>query len=366
MQPLSPSSLILSLRALAALTILLHHFALYAPLNEWAAPLIGGVLDWLAEYARATQVFFVLAGYVAAKTLSTRDWRVGELGRFMLQRYCRLGLPYLAIVLLVLPVYGFARGWVPDDVLGQPVSPAQFLAHVFFLQDILGYEALSAGLWFVCINFQLSFAYAIGLVIQRSVLGCGDGLFILMAWSASAFSLFYFNRDSTMDDWGLYFFPYFFMGILVHRALQSRSQLEFVLFQLLVILAMIVEWRLRLVIAIIFAVLLFVAERSGLAQRMPGRRLLDILGTISFSLFLVHFPVLVFTGALWARLGWSSPSAAVAGLLVAFVASLLAALAFYRWVEVPATRLSRRFRRPPAKNAPMVAEPKASRLVFER
>ena len=41
-----------ALRASAALTILWHHFALYAPLSEWAAPLLGDLLSWLARYAR--------------------------------------------------------------------------------------------------------------------------------------------------------------------------------------------------------------------------------------------------------------------------------------------------------------------------
>ena len=70
-----------ALRASAALTILWHHFALYAPLTEWAAPLLGDLLSWLARYARATQVFFVVSGFVAAQTIGTRVWRFSQLGR---------------------------------------------------------------------------------------------------------------------------------------------------------------------------------------------------------------------------------------------------------------------------------------------
>ena len=67
----------------------------------------------------------------------------------------------------------------------------------------------------------------------------------------------------------------------------------------------------------VFGMVLFVAERSGLGQRWPRSRWIAALGKISFSLFLVHFPVLVLVGALWARLGWTAPEMAVAGLLVA-------------------------------------------------
>lgn len=356
-------SFILALRAFAALTIVWHHFALYAPLTDWAAPLWGGFLAWLAQYARATQVFFVVSGFVAAQTIGTRVWSVNQLGRFAIQRYCRLGLPYLAIVVAILPIYEFARGWVPDDVLGQPVSLAQFLAHLFFLQDILGYEALSAGLWFVCINFQLGFGYAFGMVLQQHFGKGKEGIFTLLGWGSSIYSLFHFNLDPGGECWAMYFFPYFFMGILVHKALVRRSPIEFVAFQGLMVLAILYEWRWRLVIAMLFGMMLFVAERSGLGQRWPRSRLVAALGKISFSLFLVHFPVLVLVGALWARMEWSSPEAAVCGLLFAFLLSLTSAWAFHRWVETPSALLSKRFRAPDPLDGQDVA---GRRLLLER
>lgn len=361
--PVVQPTFILALRACAALTILWHHFALYPPLSEWAAPLYGDLLAWLAEYARATQVFFVVSGYVAARTIGRRLWGLRQLGQFSVQRYCRLGLPYLAVVVLILPIYEFARGWLPDEVLGQPVSLAQFLAHLFLLQDILGYEALSAGLWFVCINFQLGFGYALGLALQQRFGRGGDGVFTVIGWATSIYSLFHFNLDPAGECWAMYFFPYFFLGIQVNKALVSRQAGEFLAFQGLVLLAVIYEWRWRLVIAMIFAMVLYVAERSGLGQRWPKSRLLAVLGEVSFSLFLIHFPVLVLTSTIWARLGWTSPEAGAAGLLLAFLGSVFGALLFHRWVETPAARLARRFRVP---TRPDDGESADRRLAFER
>jgi peptidoglycan/LPS O-acetylase OafA/YrhL len=67
------------------------------------------------------------------------------------------------------------------------------------------------------------------------------------------------------------------------------------------------------------------------------------LGRTSYSLFLIHFPVLVVTSALWVRMGGISEASALAGSLFAYLASLVAAEAFYRAVEVPSLRLSRWF-----------------------
>ncbi|MFC5300408.1 acyltransferase family protein [Azospira restricta] len=360
----SNSLFILALRALAALIIVAHHFALYAPLRDWAAPLAGDVLDFLARHARATQVFFVVGGFVAARTIGNRLWSFRQLGRFAVQRYCRLGLPYLAVVAIVIPIYAFARGWVPDDVLGSPVNLLQLLAHVFFLQDILGYEPLSAGLWFVCINFQLSLAYALILAGERRF-GRGDGRwFLRLGWCAAAFSLFHFNLNPEWEAWGLYFFPYFFMGVLVHHAVQHGERRHFLAYQALLLLAICFEWRWRVVVAMVFATMLFVVEYAGLGQRWPRSRWLAALGRISFSLFLVHFPVLVLVGAVCARMGWSSPQAALAALVAAFALSLAAAAVFHRWVEAPATRLSRRFRPSLAPARPAGAE-RSTRLAFE-
>lgn len=340
--------LLAALRALAALIILWHHFAFYPPLRDLAAPLAGDIFDWLAQHARATQVFFAIGGYVLARSLEGRRWSWQETRAFIAHRYVRLGLPYLGAIALVIPAYLFARGWLPDSVLGAPVSLPQLLAHLFFLQDILGYEQLSAGLWFVCINFQLCLIYA-GCLWLRDNVGRGRIDFVgICGWALALASLFHFNLDApAWDSWALYFFPYFFMGIVVHRALLASGRpAEFWAYLAVFVVAMAFEWRWRLASAVAVGILLFVAEQRGLSARWPRSQVVAQLGKISFSLFLVHFPVLVTTAALWSRFGWNSPAAALAGLLAAFLASIAVAVAFHRWIEIPAARLGARRRGP--------------------
>ncbi len=344
-----PLQFVIALRAIAATIIVWHHFAIYPPLREWAAPLMGDVLDWLAQHARTTQVFFVVGGYVMARSMSARCWNLRRIRSFVVQRYCRLGVPYLGAIAMILPIYVVARDWLPGQVVGEPPTLPQLLAHLFFLQGILGYEQLSAGLWFVCINFQLGLVYAASLWLRDTV-GQGKVDFVgLLGWPLLAFSLFHFNLDEAWDSWWLYFFPYFFMGVVIHRSVRGEARrLEFWLCALLFVGAMTFEWRWRLVSALVVGVVLFAVERRGLGGRWPQVRLLSWLGRISFSLFLVHFPVLVLVGALWARFDWVSAEAGVAGLLTAFGLSLLVAELFYRLVERPAARLRRRMPQPEA------------------
>lgn len=98
-------------------------------------------------------------------------------------------------------------------------------------------------------------------------------------------------------------------------------------------------------ILIFFGVLLLPPVQIGLSSRL-GR----VLGRYSFSLYLVHFPILMTVTA--AMLVWAQPLGPVisVGLPVAIglAVTLLFAVLFERLVDVPATVLSRRIKIFPA------------------
>ena len=336
-----------ALRAFGSLAIMLHHFALYPPLRDLAAPLLGAALDWLEHNARTTQIFFVASGFVLARSLSRQHWDLRRCGLFVLQRYCRLGLPYFGAIALVLLAYAAGRDVLPEQITGSPLTVEQLLTHFVFLQDLLGHQQLSAGFWFVCINFQLGLLYAL-LLVTRDTLGAAGAARrvdaeAIVGWALAAYSLFVFNRDSSNDAWALYFFPYFYMGIVVQRALRRPSEgTEFWLYQALFAAAMLYDWRWRLVIAMLVGLAVYAAERTGLSRRWPKSRAVAWLGKVSYSLFLVHVPVLVFVAALFVGNGWTSPAAAVAGLLCAVALSIAGAGLFNQLVERPAGWLAHR------------------------
>jgi hypothetical protein len=101
-----------------------------------------------------------------------------------------------------------------------------------------------------------------------------------------------------------------------------------------VALAAALPWDLGTVAA--SAALIVLARGPGFLPRALAAPALMWLGRVSFSLYLVHMPVLAAT--VHATHGLFSPWAALA---VGVPLSLLAATAFYAWVEAPAHRLSR-------------------------
>lgn len=341
-----------ALRAVIATLVVWHHFALYGPLWTWASSEPGRVVGWLRDYRGVVQVFFVISGFVMARVMSPRTWNARHAGLFIVRRYCRLGLPYLAAITLAVAACGSARGWLSESVIGPPPTLDRILAHVVFLQDILGYDSLSAGLWFVCIDFQLGLIY-VGMLYMRDAIArigkreqgeCSVSIVMLLGWGLAAASLFVFNVNERFDVWGIYFFGQFFTGVMVHHALRRPGlKLLFWFYLLMMTAALVYCWRSRLAISLAAGLMLFWAGQRGLLERWPTSRVISYLGQTSYSLFLVHFPVLVVVSTTWLRLDQTSVSDARIGLVTAYVASLAIADLFYRAIEAPAARLSHRF-----------------------
>ena len=156
------------LKVFAALLIILHHLSSYGQIAQDARLVLPGLMAWLFEYGRlAVQIFLVMAGYLATQSLSryvSAKFSVQNLLRVIINRYLRLFAPYIAALLFTILCAWIARFWVNDEFVGQQETLAQFLAHLFFLQGILGLDSISAGAWYVAIDWQLYSVLALLLI----------------------------------------------------------------------------------------------------------------------------------------------------------------------------------------------------------
>jgi len=126
-----------ALKAIACLSIVLHHLAAYGPMSEIAYPLAPRLIDGLYEYGRmAVQVFFVVAGFLfAGKYAPAGVLVVTHPIQAIKRRYFRLILPYFAALILAIGCAAFARVWMAHDSIPHQVGLTQLLAHAFLLQD---------------------------------------------------------------------------------------------------------------------------------------------------------------------------------------------------------------------------------------
>ena len=326
-------------RLLAAQLIMLSHLVTYGPLPLAAREILPGTIDWIYGYARiAVQVFLVISGFLAARSLAAGDIRVSPL-RLIWKRYLRLVIPYAAAIVLAIISAATARCWMTDASIPARPEFLQVLAHLALLQDLCGFEALSAGIWYIAIDFQL-FTLMTLLVWcgrrSRAALALGPGLWIA--------SLFWFNRDPGWDTCALYFFGSYGLGAAAWWASQRRHAPAWMCAAAVIVLcALMVDFRLRLAVALVVALALGLSRRSGLAARCLNALPLNFLGKISYSIFLVHFPVCLIVNALFVRLGWVNAAVAVWGLAAAWALSMVLAAWFYRMIEAPSgtRRISR-------------------------
>lgn len=337
------SVLIDGLKVLASQLIVLHHMLLYAPMADRVAPAWPSSTAFLAGDARmSVQVFLVIGGFLAARGPA---YGSHGLARLLLARYLRL-VPMLAVALLAVLAASalLPPGRWPEWVTPWP-SARDFVAHLLLLQDVLHIPSLSAGAWYVSIDFQLYALLAAGTAllhrradrpVWQSSLPWATALLALA-------SLLAFNRDATLDIWAPYFFTAYGLGALAAWAGRSRSMAW--LFGLVWAMHLALAWhesRPRVALAALTALTLALAMR---ADRPPasGRlsRWLAYWSDASYGVFLIHYAVIVAAAALWLRLEPGGAAAAWSLLLACWAASLAAGAALQRYVGAPLSRLPR-------------------------
>jgi peptidoglycan/LPS O-acetylase OafA/YrhL len=336
------------LKAVAAQFIVLHHLAWYGPLSDHAAtlsPLFASIDSWLAEYGRyAVAVFFVTGGFLAAQTLSSRGLNPATApGCLIRDRYLRLVLPFGVALLLAIAAATLARQWMTHDSIGSAPGFLQLLAHLALLHGVLGIESLTAGAWYVAIDFQLYVLLVLLLWLgQRIYRRPASAEFsraipvLLLALAA----LFYFNRDARWDSTGLYFFGAYALGIGSGWAIRSsrRNQLLW-LIAIAGGTALLIDFRPRIALALATALALGCTRLHMMRFEM---KYLHYFGGTSYALFLVHFPVCLLVNAGFQHFAPGDPVLSAWGLLLAWLASNMVADLFHRYVELPLARWQKR------------------------
>ena len=332
-----------ALKAVGSQFIVLHHLAFYGPLSDGTHQLAPDLVAWFSQHARiAVQVFLVVAGFLAARSLAPDGRLRSERPLALLwQRFVRVSLPLMVALLLAMVCTELARYWMAHDSLPAPPTLWQFVAHALLVHSLLGVDSLSAGVWYVAIDVQL-FALLLGLLWLGRRLGWAAPLLVAAVALAS---LFYFNLDSDWDNWAIYFFGAYGLGALAYwlsRADAGHGATAWWTgMALLTGLALAMDWRTRIALALGVALALAWAHRSGWLFTWPRSRALGYLGRISYGVFLLNFPVALVVNAWFTRYASADAGVQTLGVLVAWLACNLAGAAFHHGVEQRLGRLGR-------------------------
>ncbi len=336
------------LKAVGSQLIVLHHLAFYGPMSDWTQRLVPDLVTWFSQDARmAVQVFLVVAGFLAARSLAPGGQPrqapfMAQLG----QRYVRVALPYIAALVVAILCTELARRWMAHSSLSAPPGLWQFVSHALLLHTLLGVESLSAGVWYVAIDFQLYALLLVLLWLTRRERVPGVWLQVLVALVVAA-SLFHFNREDDWDSWALYFFGAYGLGALTYWTTHNDAAWRHGRWLLAALVAMtlvalVIDFRERIALALLVCLALASSVRQGWLWRWPRSSVVAYLSRISYAVFLLNFPIALVVNAWFTRYGGPDAELQTGGVLLAWLACNVAGALFHHAVEQPLTRLGRR------------------------
>ena len=307
------------LRGIAAMGVVFHHF--FGILDP-------GPLRTASFYGQlGVQVFFVISGFIIPYSLYRGEYRLRNFGTFVLKRIVRLDPPYIVTIIIIIGL-GVLSWYLPfqkDQVFHATVP--QVLLHFAYINVFFGYPWLSDVFWTLAIEFQyyLLMGLAFPLIFSKK-------LAVRLASFAILGSLAFVITPSAFI---FYYIFLFFMGILTCQLrvglIASREYA----------LLLGISIALAFVTTGIPATLAAIAAVAAILFLKMKYAVFGFLGSISYSLYLIHSPVgkralnfaLRVTGA---------QSFAGKMLVIAFATgvSILAAYLLFRLVEKPAQEWS--------------------------
>ena len=337
----APRILVLDpLRGLAAAAVMWYHFSRRPWLIEDGGRLgaffeASGSKGWLG-----VEVFFVISGFVLPYAMWRGRYRLRSYGRFLIKRLLRLEPPYL--VTLALTVGLWLVGPLVPGFRGEAFTFhwPQFLSHFGYLNAFTGYAWYNPVFWTLAIEFQ--FYLLIALVFPLAV---HNHLGVRAAVPAILAALVFLPTPPSLV---FHFLPLFALGIATMQRVTGLLPLG--VYALLFVGASAVAvfgiGHEQAFVGVMAAVL--IATLSRASPDSPAGRVLEWkpllwLGSVSYSLYLVHVPI----GGRVINLGQrfiGGPLSQALLLSVAIAVSLVATAILYRLVERPAQRWSSRLR----------------------
>lgn len=336
MQKTSRLPFIDAMKGVGCMAIVLHHLAIYGPMSEVVGQVAPNLIEGLILYARlAVQMFFVLAGFMVASQMAPEGHTVFRAPASLIwKRYKRLVTPFLFAVACATLITAIVRPWFVHESLSDAPSIAQLLAHAFLMHDLLDLQALSAGVWFVAIDFQLFAATVLMTALMHRTSEKWRAAFPILIILLSAVSLFAINRYSAYENYAPYFFGAYGLGMLSYWSTRpARAGVGLAVICVLSVMALILEFRSSISVAFATAVLVSIASQMGWLARWPKPGVLTWLGHRSYSIFLIHYGVCIGFNAVWSKLFPTGVLINALGMLAAVLASVGAGALLYRYVE---------------------------------
>lgn len=312
------------LRGLAALAVVFFHFTHGNPdfLTQENILYVIGRYGFLG-----VDVFFVISGFVIPYSMYVGKYKTASFGKFMVKRIARIEPPYIISIVLVIALNYLSTLSPLYRGAGFEVNTTGLLLHLGYLNAFFHYPWVNDVYWTLAIEFQyyLIIAALFPLLISKKK---SKSFLVLLFLAISGI---FVNEHSL-------FFNYahlFIVGILLFQfKIGYLTKGEFGTMLLIVLMLIFIKFDKRYLIAALLPY--FFIMYFDLSNKIS-----KFLGDISYSLYLVHIPI----GGRVINIAETLFTNEMVRSLFVFVAmavSIFAAWIFYKLVEKPSIRLSKR------------------------
>ncbi len=336
-----------SYRFIAASLVCVYHF------NK--ANILGlATLSPLFENIRLmVDFFFVLSGFVIAKTYLAKVQDGAGYRRFMWRRFARLyPLHLLTLMVGIAGSMVIGTGQLQPGTNPEVFSTTAIIANLTLTHSlgVTSYGSFNIPSWSISAEM---FVYALfplfALMITRLPALVNAALVVLYVVATVLIRDHLGLRDWTLawyDMGALRAVPTFFTGVLIAHLLSTRwkdfapsigwAHGAFLLALVPMHLNARDEWALAGFALVVL--LAAAAEQHGAQSRMQGRRFVH-LGDASYSLYMWHMPVKVGIFAIMGKLFGTALLPMWGAAVLSFAVALAVALLCYRLFEMPMRRL---------------------------
>ena len=306
-------------------------------------------------------IFFVLSGYCIHRSQAFAHARAGyfqvSVGNFLLRRFCRIYPVFVGALLFTLLCDSASRHFFPNSMKLGDTGIGAFLVNVLSIQGIARKNFGSDGpLWTLSIEVQFYALYPLLLEAMRRI-GNLRTLLLLIVLNIASYFTFQRHGYQLFSN----YYASWYLGALVAEyeaaglpaRLIGSAKRHALLYGLsltltccgcaIFFLGRIGQYGAHQVWAAAFAALLFTLLGRPMALHGLAARLFRWLGTFSYSIYVIHFPLIVLIGSV---LFHSVKQVSFVPFCTTLFAIVGCAYAFSLVFERPALALSQKLKQP--------------------
>ena len=294
------------LRGLAAVYVLMFHCWLltFAGFPANSGPAWTGVF----MYGRLAVVFFLaLSGFSLALSPASKGWRLGRVGTFARRRAWRILPPYWAALLFSL--------WVGYNVVaashyGPPTTRTDVI-YALMLQDVFTAPTPNAAFWSIAVEAELYIAFPLLILLRRRIGAVGVLAFAFVPLVVYGLLAPNANPVEGSNHLVANLTPVFVAGMVAVGVVTASERIRRIPWHWLAVaiaapvVAVIVVrgsvWTvhhyfwidLALIPAMVFLIMSVAVGTAVPLRRLLGTKPMRSLGSFSYSLYLVHLPIVM-------------------------------------------------------------------------